>query len=547
MRVLGINAVFHDSAAALVIDGRTVAAAEEERFSRRKHGKRPVPFSAWELPEHAIKWCLAEGGLTPDDLDAVGYSYDPALVDPTSGGLDPGWEHLRTTYAARAPQFLRTALPGYAGDDFHFVRHHVAHAASAALAAPWGPDGSLADCAVLVADGRGEATSMLAGEYRDRKLDIHRAQSLPHSLGLLYEDLTAHLGFERSSDEYKVMAMASYGEPRHLDHFRQLVYATPDGGFQTEPVDWTSFAPQRRLGEDFDERHADLAATVQVVLEEVLLDLCTWLYARTGSSRLALAGGVALNCVANTRLLDEGPFEEIWVQPAAGDSGTALGAALTVAADAGDDLLPMTTAALGRGWSDEQIESALNTARIRYERPSDIATTAAKIIAENGIVAWFQGRAEYGPRALGHRSLLAHPAQADNVERLNDIKGREQFRPVAPMVLTDRAAGIFTRGPIPSPYMLFVHDVAPAWQDRLQAVTHVDGTARIQTVEATDDPLTAGLLIEFEQLTGIPVVVNTSLNTAGRPMVDSPRDVLELFGSAPVDALAIGPYLVRRP
>jgi carbamoyltransferase len=547
MRVLGINAVFHDSAAALVIDGRTVAAAEEERFSRRKHGKRPVPFSAWELPELAIKWCLAEGGLTPDDLDAVGYSYDPALVDPTSGGLDPGWEHLRTTYAARAPQFLRTALPGYAGEDFHFVRHHVAHAASAALAAPWGPDGSLADCAVLVADGRGEATSMLAGEYRDRKLDIHRAQSLPHSLGLLYEDLTAHLGFERSSDEYKVMAMASYGEPRHLDHFRQLVYATPDGGFQTEPVDWSSFAPQRRLGEDFDERHADLAATVQVVLEEVLLDLCSWLYARTGSSRLALAGGVALNCVANTRLLDEGPFEEIWVQPAAGDSGTALGAALTVAADAGDDLVPMTTAALGRGWSDEQIGSALNTARIRYERPPDIAAAAAKIIAENGIVAWFQGRAEYGPRALGHRSLLAHPAQADNVERLNDVKGREQFRPVAPMVLTDRAAEIFSRGPIPSPYMLFIHDVAPAWQDRLQAVTHVDGTARIQTVETTDDPLTAGLLTEFEQLTGIPVVVNTSLNTAGRPMVDSPRDVLELFGSAPVDALAIGPYLVRRP
>ena len=547
MRVLGINAVFHDSAAALVIDGRTVAAAEEERFSRRKHGKRPVPFSTWELPEHAIKWCLTEGGLTPDDLDAVGYSYDPALVDPTSGGLDPGWEHLRTTYAARAPQFLRTALPDYAGEDFHFVRHHVAHAASAALAAPWGPDGSLADCAVLVADGRGEATSMLAGEYRDRKLDIHRAQSLPHSLGLLYEDLTAHLGFERSSDEYKVMAMASYGEPRHLDHFRQLVYATPDGGFQTEPVDWSSFAPQRRLGEDFDERHADLAATVQVVLEEVLLDLCKWLYARTGSSRLALAGGVALNCVANTRLLDEGPFEEIWVQPAAGDSGTALGAALTVAADAGDDLVPMRTAALGRGWSDEQIESALNTARIRHERPPDIAAAAAKIIAENGIVAWFQGRAEYGPRALGHRSLLAHPAQADNVERLNDIKGREQFRPVAPMVLTDRAAEIFSRGPIPSPYMLFVHDVAPAWQDRLQAVTHVDGTARIQTVEATDDPLTAGLLTEFEQLTGIPVVVNTSLNTAGRPMVDSPRDVLELFGSAPVDALAIGPYLVRRP
>ena len=548
MRVLGINAVFHDSAAALVVDGRTVAAAEEERFSRRKHGKRPVPFSAWELPEQAIRWCLAEGGLTADDLDAVAYSYDPALVDPDSGGLDPGWEDLRTTYAARAPQFLKTALPGY--DDskpFHFVRHHVAHAASAALAAPWGLDGTRKDCAVLAVDGRGESTSMLAGEYRDRKLDILKAQSLPHSLGLLYEDLTAHLGFERSSDEYKVMAMASYGAPLHLDHFRQRVHATSDGGFRTEPIDWSVFAPERQLGDGFDESHADLAATVQAVLEEVLLELCNWLYGRTGSIRLALAGGVALNCVANTRLLAESPFSEIWVQPAAGDSGTALGAALTVAAEAGDDLAPMTTTALGRGWSDTQIELALSTARLPYERPSDISAAAAEIIADNGIVAWFQGRAEYGPRALGHRSLLAHPAREDNTERLNDIKGREQFRPVAPMVLSDRAPEIFARGPIPSPYMLFVHDVAPEWQDRLRAVTHVDGTARIQTVDAADDHLTANLLTAFDDITGIPVVVNTSLNTAGRPMVDSPRDVLELFGSAPVDALAIGPYLVRRP
>jgi carbamoyltransferase len=547
LRVLGINAVFHDSAAALVVDGRTVAAAEEERFSRRKHGKRPVPFSAWELPEQAIMWCLAEAGLAADDLDAVAYSYDPSLVDLNSGGLDPSWEDLRTTYAARAPQFLQTALPGYDSKPFHFVRHHVAHAASAALAAPWDPDGSLGDCAVLAVDGRGEATSMLAGEYRDRKLDILKAQSLPHSLGLLYEDLTAHLGFERSSDEYKVMAMASYGAPLHLDHFRQRVHVTPDGGFRTESVDWSKFAPARRPGDAFDESHADLAASVQAALEEVLLDLCSWLYGRTGSSRLALAGGVALNCVANTRLLAESPFREIWVQPAAGDSGTALGAALTVAAEAGDDLTPMTTAALGRGWSDTQIELALSTARVRYERPENVSGAAAEIIADNGIIAWFQGRAEYGPRALGQRSLLAHPAREDNAERLNDIKGREQFRPVAPMVLSDRAPEIFTRGPIPSPYMLFVHDVDPAWRDRLQAVTHVDGTARIQTVEQTDDPLTAGLLQTFDELTGIPVVVNTSLNTAGRPIVDSPRDALELFGSAPIDALAIGPFLVRRP
>jgi carbamoyltransferase len=463
LRVLGINAVFTTRRRALVVDGRTVAAAEEERFSRRKHGKRPVPFSAWELPEQAIRWCLAEGGLTADDLDAVAYSYDPSLVDPSSGALDPSWEDLRTTYAARAPQFLRTALPGYDSKPFHFVRHHVAHAASAALAAPWGPDGSLADCAVLAVDGRGEATSMLAGEYRDHKLDILTAQSLPHSLGLLYEDLTAHLGFERSSDEYKVMAMASYGAPLHLDHFRQQVHATPDGGFRTEPVDWTKFAPARRPGDAFDESHADLAASVQAVLEEVLLDLCSWLYGRTGNSRLALAGGVALNCVANTRLLAESPFSEIWVQPAAGDSGTALGAALTVAAEAGDDLTAMNTAALGRGWSDTQIELALSTARVRTtgpktfpgRRPRSSPTTDHRLVSRSGRVR---------PTRAGASFTSRHQAREDNTERLNDIKGREQFRPVAPMVLRDRAAEIFARGPIPSPYMLFVHDVDPAWQ-----------------------------------------------------------------------------------
>jgi carbamoyltransferase len=237
----------------------------------------------------------------------------------------------------------------------------------------------------------------------------------------------------------------------------------------------------------------------------------------------------------------------VWPQPAAGDSGTALGAALTVAAEAGDVIEPMTTAALGRGWSTDEIEQILRTARIRYERPASVAEAAAEVIADNGVVGWFQGRAEYGPRALGQRSLLAHPERADNVERLNDIKGREQFRPVAPMVLADRAAAIFSRGPLPSPYMLFVHDVAPEWRDRLRAVTHVDGTARIQTVDSADNPLVAELLAAFERLSGIPVVVNTSFNTAGRPMVDSPRDALELFGSAPIDALAIGPFLVRRP
>lgn len=538
MRVLGINAVFHDSAAAVVIDGHTVAAAEEERFSRRKHGKRPVPFSTWELPENAIRWCLDEAGLTGRDIDAVAYSYDPALVRPDSGGLDPQWEHLRTKYAERAPYFLKSLLPDFDVAKFRHVRHHVAHAASAGLVAPFG------DCAVLVADGRGEATSALFGEYRDAKLDIFSDQPLPHSLGLLYEDLTAHLGFERSSDEYKVMALASYGTPRFREQLRNHVYST-GGGFRTTGVDLAAMVPPRPAGEEFDDAHADLASSVQTVLEEILLELAEWLHERTGNPNLALAGGIALNCVANTRLYAEGPFEQVWVQPAAGDSGTAWGAALSLAAEAGDPIEPMTSASLGRGFTNEQIEAALHAARVPYERPADQADAVAAVLADDGIVAWFDGRAEFGPRALGHRSLLAHPSRADNVERLNAVKGREQFRPVAPMVLAERAAEIFGRGPLPSPYMLFVHDVDPSWRDRLAAVTHVDGTARIQTV--SDGTPIAALLRAFERRTGVPVVVNTSLNTAGRPMVDSPVDALELFGSAPVDALAIGPFLLRRP
>jgi carbamoyltransferase len=540
MRILGINAVFHDSAAALLIDGKIVAAAEEERFSRRKHGKRPVPFAAWEQPTLAAQWCLTHAGITPADLDAVGYSYDPALVDYGLGGLDPRWEELRTTYAQRAPHFLATALPGLDPAKVRFVRHHVAHAASSGLVAPFG------DAAVLALDGRGEATSMLAGEYRDGKLDVLATQKLPHSLGLAYEDLTEHVGFARSSDEYKVMALASYGKPRFQSELAKLMYATGDGGFHTEPVPWERFAPRRAADAEMLAEHADLAASVQAQLERVLLELTRWLHAATGARNLTMAGGIALNCVANTRILAEGPFHDVWVQPAAGDSGTALGAACTIAAEAGERPAPMHTAALGRGFTDSEIEATLRAANVPYERPHSISDTVAQALAQDRIVAWFQGRAEFGPRALGYRSLLAHPGYAENLERLNAVKGREQFRPVAPMVLADRAAEIFSRGPLPSPYMLFVHDVAENWRARLPAITHVDGTARIQTVDRVSQPALAEAITGFAYHTGLPVVVNTSLNTAGRPMVDSPRDALECFGSAPIDLLAIGPFAVWR-
>jgi carbamoyltransferase len=259
-----------------------------------------------------------------------------------------------------------------------------------------------------------------------------------------------------------------------------------------------------------------------------------------------MAGGVALNCVANSRLLREGPFSRMWVQPAAGDAGTALGAALYVAHGLGDSCTPMPSAALGRSWTDDDLAAWLAGAGVPAERPPDIADAVARALAGDQVVAWFQGRSEYGPRALGHRSLLAHPGFARNLERLNDIKGREQFRPVAPMVLLSRADAVFASGPVPSPYMLFTHQVREEWRSRLPAVTHVDGSSRAQTVDPAQEPLVARMLSRFESLTGLPAVVNTSLNVAGRPIADDPRDALECFGSAPVDVLAIGPFLVRR-
>jgi carbamoyltransferase len=546
MRVLGVNAIFHDPSAAVVVDGTVVGAAEEERFSRRKHGKRPLPFSAWELPEQAMRWCLAEAGLRPQDLDAVAYSFDPALAKPAEDmGLDDPWDSLRRTYAETAPGFLAEALPGLDREQVRFVPHHVAHAASAALAGPL--DGPGRPCSVLVLDGRGEQASHLAGHYEGGRLEVLAAQALPHSLGLLYESLTDHLGFLRSSDEYKVMALASYGRPIHLDVLRETIRTTPDGGFEAPVPDWNRFAPRRSGGEDdWPPLYADLACSVQARLEELLVELASWLHERTGDRTLTMAGGTALNCVANSRIWRETDFEEVWVQPAAGDAGTALGAALHVHADAGGEVSPMTTAALGRQWRDDELAAWLRRAAVPFTTPDDLAGEVADVLAADGVVAWFDGRSEFGPRALGHRSLMAHPGRAANLERLNDVKGREQFRPVAPMVLLERAAEIFSDGPLPSPYMLFVHRVDPEWRERIPAVVHVDGTARVQTVDDATTPHVAALLRAFEARTGLPVVVNTSLNTAGRPMVDDPRDALELFGSAPVDAMVVGPHLVRR-
>jgi carbamoyltransferase len=513
MRVLGINSVFHDSSAALVIDGRVVAAAEEERFNRRKHAKMCVPFSTWELPERAIAWCLERGGLTPSDVDVVAYSYDPSLAPDAGDDFAASeYEGLRTFYVRRFPNFLRNLFRGIERADVVNVPHHLAHAASAYLCAPY------ERCAVMTLDGRGESTSFLAGHVVAGKFETLASVALPHSLGLRYEELTMHLGFMRSSDEYKVMGMAGFGTPRFAEQLRETMYASGIG-FHAPPFDFGRYCEARSSSDEhFLREHADLAASVQRRLQEILVDIAIELHARTGERALAMAGGVALNCVANSYLYEHGPFEEIWVQPAAGDAGTSLGAALYVARERGDAGPPMTTAALGRGWDDDAVRASLDVAAVPYGRQHDIAESVAEILANDGLVAWFQGRSEFGPRELGHRSLLAHPGHAANLRRLNDVKGCEQFRPVAPMVLAERAAEIFEGGPLPSPYMLFTHRVRDAWRERLGAITHVDGTARVQTVDARTEPLVAAMLRAFERRTGLPVVVNTSLNMAGRPM-----------------------------
>lgn len=589
MYTIGINAAFHDPAACLVQDGRVLAAAEEERFTRIKHGKRPIPFSAYELPFHAVDFCLQAAGLRLAEVDRIAYSYDPFIqlgprgrdqtvalpmdagrMAPPKPDGDSPWDPLFLSYIVNAPRHLTSGAPHHlqrrfegAGPDgparWHFVPHHLAHAASAFYASPF------EEAAVLTLDGRGEQATTSYHLGRGHRLDLLGQVSMPHSLGLLYEEVTGHLGFLRSSDEYKVMALASFGKPRYAPDFREIVQGGEDGRYEIRPLRLTErFGPPRRRGEPLEQRHYDLAASLQTVLEETVLRLLRWLRRETGLSSLCLAGGVALNCVMNATLRDRGPFDRIWVQPAAGDAGTALGAALWIDA-AHHRARPRTSvmehAYLGPQYGDEEIEAFLRRAKVPYRRMEQVSEEAAALLAEEAILGWFQGAAEFGPRALGARSILASPIPASMQDRLNDIKDREDFRPVAPVVLEEAAAAWFApeaagdpaagparaAAPVVSPFMLFVYDVRPDKAHLIPAVRHVDGTARVQTVRRDQHPLLYDLLTAFERRTGVPVLVNTSFNTRGEPMVCSPRNALECFWSSPLDALVIGSFLIRKP
>ncbi len=572
MFTLGINAVFHDSAACIFKDGKLLAAAEDERFTHIKHGKRPLPFSTWELPFHAIDYCLKVAGIHLSDVDHVAYSFDPFLLlgeeyrgkphievplfqtttQPANKWTNP-WDPLFLSYIVNAPRQLKDGYPhhlqkrfkGTSLDDFqfHYIEHHRAHAASAFHPSPF------RNAAVLTLDGRGELATTTYNIGSGADLTRIAQVNMPHSLGLLYEQLTSYLGFLHSSDEYKVMALASYGKPEFVKDFREMISLGKNGQYSIGNQNFEErFGPARLRHEEFTKHHFNIAHSLQVVLEETVLELCNWLYQETREENLCMAGGVALNCVMNARIRDRGPFKNIWVQPASGDSGTALGAAILVDSEESGTsrrAFEMSHAYWGPEYSDQEIEQFLKWSKVPYRKLENIAEETAEILAADKIIGWYQGRMEYGPRALGSRSILASPISPAMQARLNEVKDREDFRPVAPVVLEEEAGNWF-EGASYSPFMLFVYDVKADKADKIPAVRHVDGTARIQTVNENQHPQYHALLKAFQKKTGVPVLINTSFNTLGKPIVCSPRDAIECFWTSPFDALVIGSFLIEK-
>ena len=593
MRILGVSAFYHDSAAALVVDGRIVAAAQEERFTRRKHDAG--------FPDHAIQYCLSEAGLALRDVDHIAF-YDKPLLK---------FERLLETYLAFAPRgfasfskampiwlreklflnnLLCTRLKAIGGAydwaaKLLFTEHHMSHAASAFFPSPF------EEAAVLTMDGVGEwaTTSLAMGSGADLRItkEIH----FPHSLGLLYSAFTAYTGFKVNSGEYKVMGLAPYGEPRFaqtiLDH---VIDVKEDGSFRLN-MDYFDYAsglrmtsqrfhdlfggPPRQPEKWMDQREMDLAASIQAVLEHVVLKLTRAIAAETGARKLCLAGGVALNCVANGHILRDGRFDEIWVQPASGDAGGALGAAL--AASHGIGAVPrlvtpgqdaMNGAYLGPQFSDEDIAQRLTAAGARFTRLAepDLIARTADDLAEGRAIGWFQGRMEFGPRALGARSILGDPRSPTMQSLLNlKVKYRESFRPFAPSVLREDVADWFELD-ADSPYMLLVADVVGQRRrpmttaeqalfgiDKLNvprsdipAVTHIDYSARIQTVHRETNPLYHALISAFRDRTGCPMVVNTSFNVRGEPLVCTPEEAFRCFMGTEIEVLAVGSHYLRK-
>jgi carbamoyltransferase len=548
MNIVGISAFFHESACCLLRDGRIVAAAEEERFSRVKHDPR--------LPVAAFRWCLAAGGIGPHQIDCLAYYESPPekLARQLWAGVPAGTPADLPWLDPRRPErALREGL-GYDGPLRTYL-HHASHAASAFLYS------GFEEAAVLTVDGVGEWATTTYGLGRGHRVDAFEQVEFPHSLGLLYSTLTAYLGFRVNDGEYKVMGLAPYGRPRHLGALRRLIELLPGGQFRLD-LRYFDFvrgrrmdspalagllgAPRRRPGEPLTEFHSDVASSLQALLEEVLLEKVRYLHARTGVTDLCMAGGVALNCVANGRILREGPFARLFVQPAAGDAGGCLGAAALAYAEVSGRPEPLRHVFLGPRWSAGEIAELLAAAELPAEdfrgREAELVAAVAERLERRQIVGWFQGPLELGPRALGGRSLLANPQDPEARQRLNRlVKQREDFRPFAPSVLAEHAADHFALDH-PSPFMLETCAVVSPLA--LPAVTHVDGSARPQTVDPADAPRFAALLRELGRRTGCPIVVNTSFNTRGEPIVCSPIDALITMARSGIDALVLEDFLL---
>jgi carbamoyltransferase len=568
--VLGISGEYHDAAAALVVDGVVVAAVQEERLSRIKNDAR--------LPIRAARACLAHAGLAAGDLDRVVFYEDPVEK------LERVMVSTLRTFPRSLRQFPR-ALGAQLGGKVWVVdriaeqlgvararvtstEHHRAHAASAFFVGP------SPRAAVLTVDGVGEATSTALWHGAGTELRELARLEYPHSLGLLYAGVTAYLGFEVNEGEYKVMGLAAYGRPRLRDAFAKLIQLHADGTFtlglpyfayladaelgfgpQMERLLGPRRPPHRPwdLADPADQHYADVAATLQAVTEDAMLALAREARRRTHEATLCLAGGVALNAVANARLAREAGFDRVFVHPAAGDAGGALGAALVGALELGDPRpAPMTTAALGLPLDVAATADLARALGLAVRTASDVATEVATLIAAGKIVAFCQGRFEWGPRALGQRSILANPADPESRERLNRaIKRREPFRPFAPAVLAEAAATYFDEIGDPgrnglTPFMTTVCPIRAAHADRLAAVRHVDGSARVQTVTPEAAPALAGVLAALERTIGLPIALNTSLNGAGEPIIADGTDALGFLMSHPIDALVAGELVITR-
>jgi carbamoyltransferase len=583
LNILGVSFDYHDSAAALLVDGRVIAAAQEERFSRCKHDAK--------LPENAIAFCLHQAGLSAADLDAV------VFHESTSIKLD----RIVTAYLHRfqeSPTYLQFVEDLWAhegkfyplrrlsahldmpDDKLFRVGHHEAHAASAFYCSPF-------DEAVIVTmDGVGEYDTTTVALGRNNRIEELYAGRLPHSLGLLYSAFTAFLGFEVNEGEYKVMGMAAFGRPRFADQVRKLVELTDDGLFKIDQSCFEFYCPQgypynermkelfgaprppsqpfrihrRHVGgapddvEKVSQHYADLAASLQIVTEEVILHLVRSAMRRTGMKNVCLAGGVALNSVANARLQREIGCS-LYVQPSAGDSGAALGAALAWHhSQGGLRTSPMTNPFLGKEYDANDIMQELNRHNLPLRRleEDELCDVVTDLIAKGCVVGWMQGRFEWGPRALGNRSILADPRRADMKDIVNvKIKFREPFRPFAPSVLAHRAHDYFDfpaglSQTAPENFMLAIALVKQGMEKVIPAVTHADGTARLQLVLAETNPLYFKLISVFERKTGVPLVLNTSFNLKGEAMVDKPYDALQTFAWSGMDAVVMGNYLVLK-